>query len=313
MKPQRAIKPSPPLRGTRLELWPRIGDRARAAFTLIELLTVIAIIGILAAITAPVLMSFRKGDAMLAASRTMLDGVGYARQLAISQHTTVYMIFAPPEFWNDSLYLNLAPFNRIRSASPADFVNTELTKATNILEKQLTGFTFVSLRSIGDQPGNPMPRYLFEWRTLPDKAFIADWKFRMPVTSYLRITDSSSGKFYDVHGFNITNTIPFPSEDVAFNASTSYQPTRPYIWLPYIAFDYQGRLVTADGTPLGRDEYIPLAHGSVAPATDGSKRPIMAAPSIQEQPAGNSTNTSYALIHIDWVTGRARLEQQHVK
>jgi len=39
-------------------------------------------------------------DAMTAATRQMLDDVGRARQLAISQHTTVYMVFVPENFWN---------------------------------------------------------------------------------------------------------------------------------------------------------------------------------------------------------------------
>src|SRR5689334_13492974 len=72
----------------------------RDAFTLIELLTVIAIIGILAAIVSPTLIHLRKGDAMLAATRQMLDDCGRARQLAISQRTTVYMVFVPTNFWN---------------------------------------------------------------------------------------------------------------------------------------------------------------------------------------------------------------------
>jgi hypothetical protein len=87
--------------------------------------------------------------------------------------------------------------------------------------------------------------------------------------------------------------------------------------LPYIAFDYLGRLVKAGGVPATRDEYIPLAHGSVSPARDPVTRaPIIgpaAAPDERELPPGNSTNSSFNLIHIDWLTGRARLERQEVR
>jgi len=64
-----------------------------SAFTLIEMLVVISIIGILAAITMPVVANFRKADSMLAATRQLQDDVERARMLAISQRTTVYMIF----------------------------------------------------------------------------------------------------------------------------------------------------------------------------------------------------------------------------
>jgi prepilin-type N-terminal cleavage/methylation domain-containing protein len=277
--------------------------RTYSAFTLIELLTVIAIIGILAAVTAPVLNGFRKGDAMLAATRMMLDGVGHARQLAISQHTTVYMIFVPTNFWNNALYPNTVAYGNLPVSEQA--------KATNILDKQLTGFTFVSLRSIGDQPGQYAPRYLSSWQSLPEKSFIAPWKFGLGVNQKLVINDTVSGQAFPVYGFNITNNIPFPSDDLPY---LSPPVPSPYVWLPYIAFDYQGRLVSGDGQLLGRDEYIPLAHGSVAPAINGAtKRPILAAPTVQEQAPGNSTNTAYNLIHIDWLTGRARLEHQQVR
>jgi prepilin-type N-terminal cleavage/methylation domain-containing protein len=71
----------------------------KTAFTLIELLVVIAILGIMAGLTVPVLKNFAKSDATLGASRQLLDGVARARQLAISQRTTVYMVFVPQNFW----------------------------------------------------------------------------------------------------------------------------------------------------------------------------------------------------------------------
>ncbi len=282
--------------------------RTNSAFTLIELLVVVAIIGLLAAMVGPVLNNFRKGDAMLAATRLMLDGVARARQLAISQHTTVYMVFAPQNFWDNSLYLSQTAYNNLPVA--------ERSKATNVLEKQLTGFNFVSLRSIADQPGDNSPRFLSAWQALPDKAFIADWKFNQSVNQAKIINDASTGlPLYSVYGFQITNTIPFPSEDAYYyflKLNPNQTPLFP--WLPYIAFDYQGRLVSGDGQLLGRDEYIPLAHGSVAVAFDKvTRRPILGTPDIQEQPIGNSTNSAYNLIHIDWLTGRARVEHQQVK
>jgi len=62
---------------------------------------------------------------------------------------------------------------------------------------------------------------------------------------------------------------------------------------------------------LPYDENIPLDYGTMAPALDAkTKLPIQAIPSFEEQPPGNSTNISYNIIHIDRLTGRARLERQ---
>src|SRR6516225_1947550 len=69
------------------------------AFTLIELLVVIAIVGILAALVGPVIIHLAKPDVTEAATRQMLDDVARARQLDISQRTTVYIVFIPTNFW----------------------------------------------------------------------------------------------------------------------------------------------------------------------------------------------------------------------
>ena len=62
---------------------------------------VISILGILAALVVPALKNFGHSDATISASRQLLDDVARARQLAISQRTTVYMVFVPTNFWNE--------------------------------------------------------------------------------------------------------------------------------------------------------------------------------------------------------------------
>jgi type II secretory pathway pseudopilin PulG len=251
------------------------------------LLVVIAILGIMAGLTVPVLKNFAKSDATLGASRQLLDGVARARQLAISQRTTVYMVFVPPNFWNG---LSSAQTN-----TPAG-----MTAAINLCDKQFTGYTFVSLRSVGDQPGPGAPHYLAPWQTLPDNTFIALAKFTNSPAQYYTITDPISAAAYNVYGFDTNAAIPFPTENAA-----------PWIPMPYIAFNYLGQLVSGQD-PGG--ENIPIAKGSVLFARDPATKTFQFnPPDASEMPPGNSTNSAYNIVHIDRLTGRAILEFQKVQ
>jgi hypothetical protein len=82
----------------------------------------------------------------------------------------------------------------------------------------------------------------------------------------------------------------------------------PNTSIPYIAFDYLGRLVDENGVPTLRDEYIPVAQGSIFFARDPSGNPTWGLADIRENPPGSS-KVSYNLIHIDALTGRAKIEQ----
>ena len=267
---------------------------------------VIAIIGILAALTVPALKNLGQSQVQVSAARQLLDDVGRARQLAISQRTTVYMVFVPQvvNWW---------------SALPA----AQLAAGTNLLDKQCSGYTFVSLRSVGDQPGQGVPRYLAEWKSLPSGAFIATNKFNRyyqynpgagyPNNDYL-ITDSSSGINYPINSFNYyTNNnpnalLPFPVE-----TNRVYTSSAPYFTLPYIAFNYLGQLTVDGATMALHDEYIPLAQGVVTYAVDAGKNLQLTPSDFTENPLGNSTNSMFTLIHIDRLTGRATVRQQKVQ
>ncbi len=273
-----------------------------SAFTLVEMLVVISIIGILAAIAMPVVANFRKADSMLAATRQMQDDVERARMLAISQRTTVYMVFCPSNFWSDPAYAAL-------NSTP------EIAKANKLWDKQLQAYTFVTLRSVGNQPGQVNPRYLSEWRTLPQGAMIALFKFKPRGQPATLVTDppwpATPTRTFPVKGFDVTTDIPFPSPDAAPHFAT-IAGKKSYVALPYIAFNYLGQLLPPASQVVAEHEYIPLAKGNVNPALDVNKIPQKLPPTVTEQPPGSSTN-AFTLVHIEPLTGRARLEKQEFK
>ena len=47
------------------------------------------------------------------------------------------------------------------------------TAATNLCDKQLTGYTFIAYGAMGDQPGNINGIISTPWQNLPDGTFIA--------------------------------------------------------------------------------------------------------------------------------------------
>jgi type II secretory pathway pseudopilin PulG len=264
---------------------------------LVELLVVISIMGLIAALTVPALKNLGKSNIAVSAARQMLDDVGRARQLAISRHTTVYMVFVSTNFWTygNNWYNNLS--------------FQDLVQLTNLSESQLSSYNYVSYGALGDQPGKHQWNYLSTWQTLPENSFIAGWKFQSRGFPGVVVGNGS----FTVVGFSTTTAIPFPTTNTLPSATIPIVPPP----LPFIAFNYLGQL-TIDGlNPSYTDEYIPLAQGSVGYGYNGAtKSPTMApvgASGVTESPSGNSTNSMFNLIHVDALTGRARLEFQQVQ
>jgi prepilin-type N-terminal cleavage/methylation domain-containing protein len=299
--------------------WPRlrlpIPLTDKRAFTLLEMLTVITIIGILAAIIGPSLGNF-KPNVTAAATEQLLTDIGRARQLAISQHTTVYMVFLPPGFMQDPAY----PPNA--SVGGTNY----WAKGLTLLDKQMTGYNFVSLRNVGDQPGQHTCRYWSSWKSLPEGAFISSNKFALPLPNqffgiYTNKPPGAAGSASNYttvpwfSAFSNTFSLPFPTEQTPPLVAGT---VRHWTTLPYIAFNYLGQLVQlVNGSESLRPsgEIIPLAKGSVLyphdPATKMNNPALL--PSAREVPPGNSTISSFNLICIDRLTGHAYVKRQEVR
>jgi prepilin-type N-terminal cleavage/methylation domain-containing protein len=259
------------------------------AFTLLELMVVIGIIGFIAVLTLPHVRGFGQANSMTAATRQLLDDVALARQRAMVNRSTVYMVFVPPMFWTNNAYTGVAP-NR---------------QETNLLTHQYGAYALISLGSVGDQPGQHYPRYITDWRYLPDGVFIAPFQFSLSNAYYTNIytTNTLSGIIVSnqIHGWS-TASVPFPSLSVSINP-----PTAANMPLPCIAFSPQGGLATQY-----TNQYIVLARGSIFYPTDTNGAPMFQPPNLVETPFGNDVNNPN-LIQIDWMTGRPTLVQNQLQ
>lgn len=290
---------------------PHSALRTSFAFTLLELLVVIVIIGLLATIGLPAIRGMTKSNAVVAADRQMLDDIAYARRLAIANHTTVYMLFVPP--WITSVTVNDPNL---------------LPMMTNLYQGQYTSYALFSFRSVGDQPGQQSPHYWTSWKALPAGMYIATNKFVAPYEPAQDGQPLAPGFF--------TNTFPIPT----------VTNTAPLVSMPYIAFNYLGQLVynapgsgtetlvaQKQGSKNLYYEYIPLAHGSIFYPRDASGNFTPGPPDLQETPPGNAYYESYASanalngqpltgtdsnkvynqIYVDPLTGKARVQRQEVQ
>jgi len=272
---ERYSDPSVPRQSAFVSRHPVRGTK-EGAFTLLELLVVFVIIGILASITLPALKGIGQSNLTAAANRQLLDDLFLARQRAINERTTVYMVFVPPTIYRK---IDLERNNAL-----------DLISLTNLIGSQFTGYALIAARTVGDQPGRFTPRYLTGWKILPDGMLFAPYKFDPRLQNhpndYLRTFS--------------TNAVPFPnSESLPFG-------------LPFIAFNAQGQLLSQYGEH--RDELIPIAKGRVTLPQDDFGRFLRTEPDIQLIPPvtpgalpHTQTNT-YQFVRISWVTGRAQLD-----
>jgi type II secretory pathway pseudopilin PulG len=265
---------------------PRSGG---AAFTILELLIVIGIIGLLAAIALPSMKGLTKSNVMTAASRQLSDDLAYARQLALKERTVVHVIFVPRD---------IAMFQPSTDNTPAGLRDRKVW--TNLLAHPLTSYAIFAERTVGDQPGQANPRYLTPWKSLPDGVYVADWEF----------VDLTAGPLQNPALWDSA-----PSEDRPFKFGNLVFPTSggQVQRVPHITFDPNGSLVVKNSNGsrvVGLDEVINLAAGSIFYQRDAAG--LIADYDVREAPLGNSTN-NYNRIRIDGLTGRARVERPQIR
>lgn len=272
------------------------GDRRRQGFTLAELLVTLAIIGLLAGLVLPSMVGFGKSNAMISASRQLLDDAAFARQQAISTRSTVYMVFVSPDVATPA-------FATALNAGTA-YSEAERRLATNLFRGQFVSYALFSRHNVGDQPGRGSVRYLTSWKTLPDGVFVGTNKYRFLADLSWRAASNAVSRPFAFE------TFPFP---------TDHSPVFADPGLPFIAFNAQGQLISEMNSAGNfEDAYLPVAHGSILnPTIVDSSDKVLPAPGradVQETPPGESTDVNtWTVIHINWLTGRGKIERPEVR
>ena len=84
----------------------RVLTEKRAGFTLLEMITVVVIMGIMAAIAVPLMSAFVRGNKLEIAAQHISNTLSLARQTAIARRQKTYVYFDPAtkQYWISETY-----------------------------------------------------------------------------------------------------------------------------------------------------------------------------------------------------------------
>jgi prepilin-type N-terminal cleavage/methylation domain-containing protein len=154
-------------------------------FTLIEMLTVIVIIGIVVAMTIPAVTNLMKSGGVSAASREVANTLGLARQLAITQRTFARVVFpcnlpqtppdvSPPEMWYRTYAVMTNRDNSVAAAAGWAYASK--------WEYLPVGAVFLDKTHIGLSPSPPP---LHNPGALDDTDFLNEQRISFPIPGNL--------------------------------------------------------------------------------------------------------------------------------
>ena len=295
----------------------------RTAFTLLELLVVIALIATLTFVAVPAFKGFGQANNLAAAQRQIQDDLALARQLAIKHRTPVYMVFFSPDPTNsdprlrDSATKLFSIHAALLQLGPSEFQEHALRVFTNLFAGQHASSAFYSEGKIGDQPfldtssggvgatGNPdlrRGRYLTVggtiWRTLPDGIVFAPGLH--PSLNLSARTNL------------LVKSVPFPLAADPGDPNAKMDPALYQLYLPAIAYDALGRSMRLnsngqiDATAAPQDQFVSLGIGSVFVPHDpaaSNNYDFSRLADVVIAPKDNYTNT---IFRVTGLTGRAR-------